>query len=238
MEKSLKAVLDRLRELADPSIIKQKEEKFGVQTKGALGVYMKDLNAIAKEIGKDNKLAIELFNCGVYEGKLLCSKIFRPAELTEELMEEWVQHFDNWEICDSFSMKFFTSSAFVDQKIEEWTRRSATFEKRSGFVMIAAYSSVFKKAENEVFEAFYPIIEREAHDNRLYVKKAVNWALRSIGKRNIDLNKSAIGLAKKLLNRPEASAKWIAKDALKELEKSGLSIGGYPRNQYQRMKKN
>ena len=237
IEKQLSQIISQLQNLANPAIVKQKEKRFGIKAEGALGVYIKDLNTIAKAIGKNDELALALFDSGIYEGKILCSKIFRSSSLTEALMEKWVKHFHNWEICDSFSMKFFASSPLVLNKIEEWTRREAEFEKRAGFVMIAAYGSAHKKAENEELEQFFPIILREAHDNRIYVKKAVNWALREIGKRNIDLNEKAIQIARQLLKREEIAARWIAKDALRELEKPGLSLRGFPRSQYERRKK-
>ena len=230
-------IIARLKALADPAIVQKKQEKFGVRAEGALGVYIGELNKIAKEIGKNNEVALALFNSSIYEGKILCSKIYKPQSLKPELMEEWVRHFNNWEICDSFSMKFFASSPYALQKIYAWTEREPEFEKRAGFVMIAAYGSTHKKAKNEEMEQFFPLLEREAHDNRTYVKKAVNWALREIGKRNIDLNKKAIEFAQDLLKRPEPAAQWIAKDALKELEKEDLSLRGFPRPPYQRGKK-
>ena len=232
-------VLDTLKKLGNPEVADRKAEKFGItKSTQTLGIYQKDLNNLAKKIGKDSTLGRALFETEIYEARILCSKIYRPKDLTEELMEDWVQAFDNWEICDSFSMKFFTSSPFVDQKIAEWTQREETFVKRAGFVMIAAYGSVFKQAANSEITAFLPLIKEAADDERLYVKKAVNWALRSIGKRNIDLHEIATACAKELLARPEASAQWIAKDALREFQKPGLSLRGFPRPTYQRGKIN
>lgn len=235
----LEEVIKELRRLGNPEVAERKAKKFGItQSNQTLGIYQKDLNLLAEKIGKNSPLGLALFETGIYEARILCSRIFRPADLTEKLLEDWVLTFDNWEICDAFSMQFFTSSSLVDQKIGEWTSRKETFVKRAGFVMIASYSSVFKQAPNEVFTAFLPIIEAAANDDRLYVKKAVNWALRSIGKRNIDLHQIAMECAKELLQGPEASAQWIAKDALREFKKPGLSIGGYPRTIYQRSKIN
>jgi 3-methyladenine DNA glycosylase AlkD len=229
---NLEEVLKRLKSISNPEKVLFKQAKFGVNANNAIGVYHKDLKILAKEIGYDNQLALELFDTNIYEGRLLCSKIFNPKDITEELMEKWVTTFENWEITDSFCMGLFKYSTFAIPKIIEWTTREKEFEKRAGFTIMAAYGFANKKAENEVFETFFPIIIREANDNRIYVKKAVNWALRNIGKRNIDLKNHAIEVAKEILRINSKSAIWIAKDALKELQGENLNILDYPRNIY------
>jgi 3-methyladenine DNA glycosylase AlkD len=235
---TIEEVLMELHRLADPEVVTFKAKKYNVTADHSLGVYQKDLNAIAKVIGKNNDLALALYDTGIYEARILCSKLYQSKDLTEAQMECWVADFENWEICDAFCMKFFCGSPWVDEKLLAWTERAETFVKRAGFVMMATYSSTYKKAGNEAFEAFLPIIEREAHDERIYVKKAVNWALREIGKRNIDLYQSANTFAERLEKRKEKSAKWIAKDALREFRKPNLAIRGYPRGQYERMRLN
>jgi len=225
-------ILECLYDLQDPEKVIFKEKKFGIISNNSLGIYHKELKMIAKEIGKDNELALQLFDSGIYEGRLLCSKVFKPKDVTEPLMEYWVKTFENWEICDSFCMGLFAKSQFALAKIVEWTKRAPEFEKRAGFAILAAYCMADKTSENELFEQFFPIIKREANDERLYVKKAVNWALRNIGKRNIDLNERAIEVAKEILDFDSKSAKWIAKDALKELQKDGVRMSNYPRAIY------
>lgn len=227
-------VMDRLRQLADPEKVEFKKKKFGVVAHNSIGIYHKDLKELAKEIGANSELALQLFDSGLYEGRLLCSKLFRPRDLTEELMEKWTATFENWEICDSFCMAIYARSNFAVQKAMEWTAREPEFEKRSGFVIMAAYCMADKKADNAVFESFFPIIIREAKDERVYVKKAVNWALRNIGKRNIDLHRRASEVAKEILSLGDKTASWIAKDALREFEKKGLNVMGYPRSIYER----
>lgn len=227
-------VMDRLQQLADPEKVAFKKKKFGVVAHNSIGVYHKDLKELAKEIGADHELALRLFDSGLYEGRLLCSKLFRPKHLTEELMEKWTATFENWEICDSFCMAIYARSRFAVQKAIEWTEREPEFEKRSGFVIMAAYCMADKKADNAIFESFFPIIIREAKDERIYVKKAVNWALRGIGKRNIDLHRRATEVAQEILKLEDKTASWIAKDALREFEKKGLNVMGYPRSIYER----
>ncbi len=225
-------IIARLYDLKDDEKVIFKEKKFGIVSKNALGIYHKELKTIAKDIGPNNKLALQLFESGIYEGRLLCSKIFKPKDVTDSLMEKWVVTFENWEICDSFSMGLFSKSKLALAKILEWTTRKPEFEKRAGFTIMASYCMADKTSENELFEQFFPIIKREAHDDRLYVKKAVNWALRNIGKRNIDLNRKAIEVANDLLNLESKSAKWIATNALTELQKAPIRLSDYPRTLY------
>lgn len=179
-------------------------------------------------------MALQLFDSGIYEARILCAKIYNPEDLTEELMEKWVVTFDNWEICDTFCMGMFAKSKHAISKAFEWSKRKNEFEKRAAFTIIAAYCMADKKAPNNTFEQFFPLIKREASDERLYVKKAVNWSLRGIGKRNIDLNKMAIEVANELLELNNKTASWIAKDALKELQGSKVNILDYPRAIYRK----
>ena len=227
-------VIECLHDLKNAEKVIFKEKKFGIISNNSLGIYHKDLKIIAKKIGRDNELALQLFDSGIYEGRLLCSKIFRPKDITEPLMEKWVKTFENWEVCDSFCMGLFAKSEFALAKIIEWTKRKPEFEKRAGFAIMAAYCMADKKSGNELFEQFFPIIKREVNDDRLYVKKAVNWALRSIGKRNIDLNKKAIEVANEILVYESKAAKWIAKDAIRKLEMDSVNILDYPRSVYRK----
>lgn len=227
-------ILTQLRQLADPEKAAYKEKKFGIKTSNTLGVYLKDLNALARTIGKDEKLALQLFDSDIHEAKILCSKIFPPKKLTEELMEKWVVTFDNWEICDAFSMGLFAKSPLAVLKIVEWSEREREFEKRAAFATMAAYCMADKKAENGVFESFFPLIVKAAKDDRNFVKKAVNWALRSIGKRNVDLNKKALEVSHDILQMENKAAQWIARDAIRELSSEKVNILDYPRTIYRK----
>ncbi|RED45487.1 3-methyladenine DNA glycosylase AlkD [Winogradskyella eximia] len=227
-----KEIIEALYDLEDKDKVAFKAKKFGIISNNSLGIYHKDLKVMAKEIGVDNTLALQLFDSEIYEARLLCSKLFNPKDVTEELMEKWVKTFENWEICDSFCMGLFSKSNFALAKILEWSQREPEFEKRAAFATLASYCMADKTSDNNLFEQFFSIIKREAHDERLYVKKAVNWALRNIGKRNIDLNHKAIEVANKLLEFESKSAQWIAKNALAELQKEGIRMSDYPRAIY------
>ena len=225
-------IIDCLCGLQDKDKVVFKAKKFGIISNNSLGIYHKDLKVIAKEIGTDNQLALQLFESGIYEARLLCSKLFNPKDVTEELMDKWVKTFENWEICDSFCMGLFSKSNFALAKILEWSQREPEFEKRAAFATLASYCMADKTSDNALFEQFLSIIKREAHDERLYVKKAVNWALRNIGKRNVDLNRKAIEVANDILEFESKSAQWIAKNALAELQKEGIRMSDYPRAIY------
>jgi 3-methyladenine DNA glycosylase AlkD len=225
-------VIERLHTLKDPDKIAFKRKKFGVVANNSLGIYQKDLKELSRELKKNSELAKALFDTDIYEARVLCSKIFDPKELNSELMEKWVVTFENWEICDSFSMGLFSKSELAEVKIREWAKRSREFEKRAGFATISSYCMANKKASNSTYENFFPLIIEASTDERIYVKKAVNWALRSIGKRNVDLNKKALEVAHLILQNPSKSAQWIAKNAIRELSGKKLNVLDYPRSIY------
>lgn len=225
-------VINALHKLANQENVAFKKRKFGIAADNSLGIYQKDLKELAKKIGTDSALASRLFDSGIYEARILASKIFNPKELTNDLLEKWVVTFENWEICDSFCMGLFAKSEFAIPKIIEWSERENEFEKRAAFAIMAAYCMADKKAANSVFENFFPIINSEANDDRLYVRKAVNWALRNIGKRNVDLHKKALKTASQLVKMNTKCAKWIGSNAISQLTKQKVNILDYPRAIY------
>ena len=229
---NLQQVIKKLELLENSEEIEIKKKKFGINAENSLGIYHKDLKVLAKEIGQDNQLALELYDTGIYEARILCSKIYDPQCISENQMDKWAADFENWEICDSFCMGFFAKSRYSLSKANEWSEIDSEFVKRAGFVIMAAYGFADKKSGNEVFEKFFQPIEREAGDDRLYVKKAVNWALRNIGKRNADLQMRAIEVANRILMTDSKSVNWVAKNALGELKKSDVKILDYPRYLY------
>jgi len=225
-------IINALHQLANQEKVAFKKRKFGIAADHSLGIYQKDLKELANKIGTNSALASQLFDSGIYEARILCSKIFDPKELTNDLLEKWVVTFENWEICDSFCMGLFAKSSFAIPKIIEWSQREKEFEKRAAFAILAAYCMADKKAANSVFENFFSIIKRESNDNRLYVRKAVNWSLRNIGKRNIDLNKKVLGIASEIVRMDTKCSNWIGSDAIKQLTRDKVNILDYPRAIY------
>ena len=191
--------------------------KYGITPESTYGVSIPDLRRIARETGTDHKLAQQLWASDIRETRILASMIDDPQIVTEEQMEKWVKDFDYWEICDQCCQNLFGKTRFAHQKAIEWSSSDKEFIKRAGFVLMARLAVGDKKADNEQFERFFPIIKREATDDRNYVKKAVNWALRQIGKRNLNLNRKAIETAKEIQKTDSRSARWIASDAIREL---------------------
>ncbi|WP_456474359.1 DNA alkylation repair protein [Candidatus Pyrohabitans sp.] len=214
--RDLEHILKKLESLSNPEAV-EGMAKFGITPKNAYGVPIPDLRKIAKEIGKNHELARQLWALNTRETRILASMIADPKMVTEEQMEKWVEEFDYWEICDQCCMNLFEKTKFAYQKCVEWSSREEEFVKRAGFVLMARLAVSDKKADDGQFERFLPIIKREATDNRNFVKKAVNWALRQIGKRNLALNRRAIETAKEIQKMNSRSAKWIASDAIREL---------------------
>ncbi|OPY28191.1 MAG: DNA alkylation repair enzyme [Methanobacterium sp. PtaU1.Bin242] len=192
--------------------------RFGITPEKTYAVRIPELRRIAKVAGKNHQLALELWEADYRETRILACMIEDPKTMTEEQMNKWASEFDYWEICDQCCMKLFRMTPFAYKKIFEWSQREEEFAKRAAFTLIAVLAVHDKDAADEKFEQFFPLIIRESTDDRNYVKKAVNWALRHIGKRNLKLNRKAIEIAKQIDKMDSKSAKWIAKDALRELE--------------------
>ena len=167
---NLEEVVDRLKAIGNPKVAELKANKFNITSENSLGIYQKDIKSLAKDIGLNNDLAMELFDSGIYEAKLLCCCIFKSGCLTKALMHKFVLEFDNWEICDSFSMGIFSNSAHALEMAFEWSKNEKEFIKRSAFCIMASYGFANKNAENAIFESFLPIIEREASDDSMSKK--------------------------------------------------------------------
>ena len=209
-------VLTRLKSLSNQNN-REGMAKFGINIDSALGISVYTLRSVAKEIGRNHELAIQLWNSGIHEARILASMIGEPARVTENLMEKWVNDFNSWDICDQVCSNYFDRTPFAYPKAIEWSARRKEFVKRAGFVLMATLSVHDKRADDQQFIQFFPIIMRESTDERNYVKKAVNWALRQIGKRNRELNKRAIQIALEIQKMDTKSARWIATNALREL---------------------
>lgn len=209
-------ILEQLKSLSNPKAIAGMA-RFGINPKNTYGVSIPVLRKMAKQIGKNHRLAEKLWHSGIHEARILAGMIDPPEMITQEQMEGWVRDFDSWDVCDQCCSNLFDKTKFAHQKAVEWSRRKEEFVKRAGFVLMATLAVHDKEADNQKFLRFVPIIKREATDERNFVKKAVNWALRQIGKRNRSLNKEAIKAAKEIQKMDSKSAKWIASDALREL---------------------
>lgn len=173
---------------------------------------------LAREIGRDHELAQELWKTGLPNARVIAAAIAIPALVTERQMEKWVKDFDSWGICDCCCSYLFDKTRFPWQKAVEWSSRTSEFEKRAAFVLMAVLAIHDKRAPDAEFLRFLPVIERESDDDRHFVKKAVNWALRQIGKRNAKLNLAATRAARRIQKRKSKSARWIGSDSLRELE--------------------
>lgn len=215
-------ILKQLQELQN-SINVEGMAKFGITPKAkVLGISIYILRPMAKQIKKDvnntHKLALELWETGIHEARHLAVFIEDPKKVTEAQMEKWVKDFDSWDICDQATTSLFDQTPFAYKKALEWSKRKDEFEKRAGFALMAGLVVHDKKAEDEKFFPFFEAIKREATDERNYVKKAINWALRNLGKfKNKNLYKIAVKTAGEIKNIDSKSAKWIASDALREL---------------------
>ena len=215
--KSAAELLDQLKSLGSE---KDKEgmARFGIKPKKALGISVYVLKKMAKNIKRDHKLAIDLWKSGIHEARMIAAFLDEPEKVTEKQMESWAKDFDSWDICDQTCAYLFDKTPFAYSKAVEWTKRDEEFVKRSGFVLMCALAVHDKRAPDSKFRKFFPIIKKYSTDERNFVKKAVNWALRQIGKRNKSLNKEAIKTAKDIKKIDSKAARWIASDALRELQ--------------------
>jgi len=211
-----KEILKRLKGLSNPKAV-EGMARFGISTKNTYGISIPNLRKIAKEVGKDHKLAQQLWSSGIHEARILACMIDEPKIVTEKQIKKWVKGFDSWDVCDQCCMNLFDKTKFAYKKAVELSSKKEEFVKRTGFALMAVLAWHDKEANDKKFEQFFPIIKRDATDKRNYVKKAVNWALRQIGKRNLALNKKAIKTARDIQKMDSKAAKWVANDAFREL---------------------
>ena len=209
-------VLKKLETLSDPKSV-EGIARFGISPENTYGVSIPNLRKVAREAGIDHTLARQLWESGIHEARILASMIEDPAMVAGKQLESWVRDFDSWDICDQCCNNLFVRTELAWQKAVEWSSSDKEFIRRAGFVLMACLAVHDKKAADEQFTRFLSLIKREAGDNRNFVKKAVNWALRQIGKRNLNLNKRAIETARQIQQMDSSSAKWIASDAVREL---------------------
>jgi 3-methyladenine DNA glycosylase AlkD len=196
--------------------------RFGIVAKNLLGVKKPRMDELARRIGRDHTLALALWETGIHDARILAGMVDDRAQVSSVQMDRWVRGFDNWDVCDGTCCHLFVFAPCAWQKALQWTARDAQFEKRAGFALIAYLAYRDKTASNAKFTKCLRLIERECEDSRHFVKKAVNWALRNIGKRNLQLNRAAIAVAERIRKRDSSAARWIAADALQGLRGGSL----------------
>ena len=209
-------ILQELKRLAQPESTAGMS-RVGIDDQKAIGVKVPHLRGLGKKIGKNHELARQLWNGQIRETMILAGIIDDPKQVTEEQMEQWVADFYDWEVCDQTIMNLFEKTPCAVRKAKEWCQRDEEFVRRAGFVMMARLAVSDKKAGDELFLDFLPFIRKGATDERNAVKKAVNWAIRQIGKRNMNLHSHCVTLAEEIAGFSAQSAQWIARDALREL---------------------
>ncbi|MCC7004094.1 MAG: DNA alkylation repair protein [Gemmatimonadaceae bacterium] len=191
--------------------------RYGIVSRHpVMGVSVGDLQRYAKTIGRDHALALALWRTKIYEARMLCAWIDDPERVTSAQMDRWARDFDNWAICDTMVMHCFDRSPFAWAKVRAWSTSKDEFVKRAAFALVASMAVHHKQSSDATFRPAFKLIARAATDDRNFVKKAVNWALRAVGRRSPALRTEAIALANVLAARDEPSARWIGKDALRD----------------------
>jgi 3-methyladenine DNA glycosylase AlkD len=193
--------------------------RYGIVAKKAFGVPVGTLRTLAKRIGKNQALSLELWETGCYEARLLAAFVGDPEKVTRRQMNAWAADFENWADCDTACFCLFDRSPLAFDKAREWTASPREFVRRGGFVLMACLAAHDKKAPDSSFRQFLPLIEKGARDDRNFVKKGVSWALRGIGRRSPPLYAAAVALAKRLASSEDPAPRWIGKDALRDLGK-------------------
>ncbi|HCA80239.1 MAG TPA: DNA alkylation repair protein [Bacteroidetes bacterium] len=217
----LQSLLRQLHRLADPAVAKG-AERFGIKGANVLGITAPRLRALAKTVGTNQELSLALWPTGFHEARALAALIGDPALVSKRQMERWVRDFDNWAVCDACCAELFIYTSYAGECAFRWSSQKEEFVKRAGFVMMASMAVHLKRLGDDKFIPMLRAIKRESTDERNFVRKAVNWALRQIGKRNSNLNLLAILTAGQIGAIESRSARWIASDALRELESAAV----------------
>lgn len=214
---SVDEIIEELESLSRPGQL-EGMARFGISTDNRFGVSIPDLRRLAKRTGRDHELALKLWETGIDDARILAGMIGEPEKLTDKQMDDWAAGFNSWDVCDQVCMNLFDKTPLAWEKVREWSTREEEFVKRAAYALIACLAWHDKKAGDEKFTAFLPLIVAGATDERNFVKKAVNWALRHTGKRNITLHKQALRTAYMIKRIDSKAARWIASDAIRELE--------------------
>ncbi len=219
--KDIEFILSELQSISEPDYLK-KMAHFGIDISKAFGIRVPNIRKLAKQIGKNQELSLLLWKTGFHEARLLATFIGDYKQVTEMQINTWTKDFSSWDICDQACGNLFVKTHYFKSKIFEFAAAEAEFVKRTGFVLMAEAAVHLKKEPDITFLGFLPVIEREAYDNRNFVKKAINWALRQTGKRNTFLHGQAIQTANNILAQKNKKANWVALDALRELNSDAV----------------
>jgi 3-methyladenine DNA glycosylase AlkD len=197
--------------------------RFGIPAEKALGVPMNQIHVLAKQLGRDHELAAALWASDVYEARLLAAFVEEPAKVTAAQMNRWCRDFDNWAVVDTICFKLFDQTPHAFAKVEEWVEHTGEFQKRAGFVLMACVAAHNETATDAHFRRWLPLVERGASDERNFVKKGVSWALRMLGRQSAALHAESVKLAQRLAASATPAAKWVGRDALRDLTKPAVS---------------
>jgi len=217
MSKECSEIIKRLKSLHNKKNV-EGMRRFGIKSKNMLGISMPVIRRMAAETGKNHGVALELWDSGIHEAMILASLIADPELMNDDVLEKWVNEIDSWGICDQACLNLFRKIPSAHDMAAEWAVREEEYVRRAGFSLMAVLAVHDRDSSDSSFKKFFPLILNASSDERNFVKKAVNWALRQIGKRNHRLNREAIKLAEKISRMDSRSAKWIAADALRELK--------------------
>ena len=196
--------------------------RYGIRTDHAFGVTVTELRRLARDLRPDHELAAALWSSGVHEARILASLVDDATLVTEEQMDAWVSGLDSWDVCDAVCGNLFDRTPFALDKAVEWTGREPEFERRAGFALMAWAAVHRKDLPDRAFAALLPTIRASSTDDRIYVKKAISWALRQIGKRSAELNARAIRTAEQIGRIDAPASRWVARDALRELRSDAV----------------
>ncbi|WNJ18648.1 DNA alkylation repair protein [Pontibacter sp. G13] len=226
---SLEALKSGFAMLGDPELAAKRAKAFRITAGNMLGISMKEIKAFAKPIGTHHAWALELYKSSVHEHRLLAALMADPKQFDWETLNQWVEAFDSWDLCDTVSTQIIVLQPDYRSHLVGWAIQEAEFIRRTPFATIAGAAHRYKSQPDPYFQTFFPLIETYAYDERNFVKKAVSWALRGIGKRNPNLRDSAIALAGRIKNQNSKGARWVAHDVLRELQNPDLKLRNYPR---------
>ena len=223
LEDRVDSVLESLKRVAEKRVFDDMSQRYNIRTSKAFGVSMSNIQRVAKPLGRDHELAAALWETGWYEARMLTSFVDEPERVTSAQMERWAADFDNWGIVDTLCFNLFDRTPHAWGKVAQWCKREEEFIKRAGFALLWSLTVHDKLATDEQFRQGLVLVLRGASDERHFVKKAVNMALRAIGKRNLVLNRAALTIAGRLAESPNPAARWVGKDALRELTSASVA---------------